>query len=641
MPTMNNAGMQPPQGAGLDVTPANTTWIFPGEATPNHGAIHGTAPNPIGIGGLTATDLVGIVNSVNWKTTKLSHFTTPQKMKNKEPEGSGRGSKKHAESYPGGQKTSTPAEQRVCVAAGHRYAKSVESDWRFHDPFWVHKDNLEEFNGHYTICSKTGKWCHVEMMGNIFNGGRTSLKWLNEKGFIKLEAKFFGWWGHPDECFEYYSGHDLWKRRYLGPRHEEKNFQKCPITKRKYNIGEFCNVTTIDGILSISQEGIQGEESMHACAYCSEMFKEPLIGPFQEKPTSPPKATCVNCRNKLLEKSVVRHYDDSEFLPVMPDVHKVQLRGKEVILIEPRLFGLEIEVGFNESVRAEVAMDVWSTLGKDFCYIKHDGSITKLKFDDGYVIKNPMKMGFEIVTAPAGINVHRERWKALAASKHFKILRAWDADSCGLHVHVNRTSLTWLQIGRILVFMNHPNNRYFVEVVAGRSSNYYTRYLAKSLTDCGVVDESKYMAVRTNKKHTIEFRVFRSTVNYRHIIRDIEFTEAICDFCAPCANSLQDMTDFRCFIRFVSERPATYPMLSQWLQGIDLIAKKPLPNPKHYSADKLDEALSDAVKEQLAAVLKASALPKIGLGEALALATKNPKKDKIDHGQEEAQDPIF
>ncbi len=122
--------------------------------------------------------------------------------------------------------------------------------------------------------------------------------------------------------------------------------------------------------------------------------------------------------------------------------------------------------------------------------------------------------------------------------------------------------------------MNHPNNRYFIEVVAGRSANAYTQYHQKNVTDSLVCDDNKYTALRTNKAATVEFRIFRGTVNYKHIIRNLEFCDALCDYCAPCETSLKELADFRHFIKWVEERRYSYPVLADWLGTIDLVAKR-------------------------------------------------------------------
>ncbi len=533
--------------------------------------------------------------------------------------------------YPKGQHEKTPVAERVCVVSGKPEEKTMATNWSWHPPYWINVNHIDPFYSYFRYCEKTFEWVEAGKMGRIYNGNHVSIEWLKKNGYVVLEDRFESYWEKPVNCFEYFTSDDDGKRPRLAPTSALKNFPICPIIKKRVYSGELHAVTTVEGMVKVSSLGVKNDTTIKQCVQCHELFQGPIIVMFQPTTEYPTAPWCVKCKSKVIEKSVIRHFDDSNFLPAMHDVVTCKLHGKPVEQKKVRLFGVELEVGFNANKeRAEVALDVWDVLGRDFCYIKHDGSIMKKQFDDGYIVKNPMKSGFEIVSAPAGINVHRERWKALANVRDFKILRAWDADSCGLHVHVNRKSLTWLQIGRMLVFMNHPNNRYFVEVVAGRNSNFYTRYIKKEFTDCGVVDESKYMALRTNKADTIEFRIFRSTINYRHIMRDIEFAEAVCDFCAPCANSLKDILDFRCFIKFVAGHKERFPMLAEWLQSIELIAKKPLPNPKFAKPLDLEEALSDAVKDQLAGVYK-------------MIATKEPIKHSIPEEQavvQQAEEPL-
>jgi hypothetical protein len=177
--------------------------------------------------------------------------------------------------------------------------------------------------------------------------------------------------------------------------------------------------------------------------------------------------------------------------------------------------------------------------------------------------------GFELVTAPADLATHYSRWPLLSTAKHSNLLRSWDTPTCGFHVHVSRNGMSALQIARIVLFVNHPHNKLFIQKVAGRGSAKYCRYFNKEPKDAVGVhyknDENRRQAVNLTNEKTIEFRIFRGTVNPKHILRNIEFCDAICDFCYPASRPLGDINNKIKFLSFVEQNKKRWPLLAAWL----------------------------------------------------------------------------
>lgn len=313
---------------------------------------------------------------------------------------------------------------------------------------------------------------------------------------------------------------------------------------------------------------------------------------------------CPNCQKIMEEEDIIRPYNYHHHPdPIttckkdegLPEV-ELRKRGRYSFVggkLEPneamRLFGVELEIEYDYTRakgrnRAWFAKQVLEAVGKDFVYCKHDGSLSGMR-NDG----SGGDYGFEVVSAPATLDVHRERWEPLENAKGYAFLRAWDTQRCGMHVHMNRAMLSSLQIGRMGVFLNHPDNAKFIKVVAGRSPNKYCKYIEKHLTDShpdrrlennGHVDDNgaKYQALRTNLKETVEVRIFRGTVNYRHIIRNIEFCSAMIDFCWPAGRSFSDLLDYKKFLAFCEERRNQYPIFCEWAAHENFI-KRMRPKP--------------------------------------------------------------
>ena len=59
-----------------------------------------------------------------------------------------------------------------------------------------------------------------------------------------------------------------------------------------------------------------------------------------------------------------------------------------------------------------------------FALCKHDGSLEN---------------GFEIVTAPATLSVHKDRWAKFCEKNYADSLSSWNTATCGMHVHVGQS----------------------------------------------------------------------------------------------------------------------------------------------------------------------------------------------------------
>jgi len=221
---------------------------------------------------------------------------------------------------------------------------------------------------------------------------------------------------------------------------------------------------------------------------------------------------------------------------------------------EKRLMGAEIEVERRSSASYEIAEDVEQTL-RGFAICKHDGSLNN---------------GFEIVTAPATLSYQRKRWSDFCEQGFADQLSSWNTSTCGMHIHVDRTSVTPLDIGKLLVFVNGKHNRDFIERIAGRSSAQWSAFKSKNLKD-SLQRSDKYEALATHKPRTIEFRIFRGNIAKQGIFRNLEFVDSLCNFVktvgidkdTESVNSLS----YTNYVRYMtkSESRGQYPYLFSWL----------------------------------------------------------------------------
>lgn len=242
-------------------------------------------------------------------------------------------------------------------------------------------------------------------------------------------------------------------------------------------------------------------------------------------------------------------------------------------------FGVELEVELAEldgyssrSARLEdtktMARQCAEALGKDFAICKRDGSIG-----------HEGEGGFEIVTCPASLEVHRERWgkffRWLATPKDnggpSHPLVSWTPERCGMHVSVSRKPLSVLQQGKLLTFINEPTNYVMVRAVAGRSSNRWSRVEAKRIADARRQDNhSRYSAVNFQNETHLEVRVFRGTLLRDSFFKNLEFVAASVRFVRWCG--CQDLNVVQ-FMSWLQDHRKEYRHLCDFLEHKKLKAR--------------------------------------------------------------------
>ena len=72
------------------------------------------------------------------------------------------------------------------------------------------------------------------------------------------------------------------------------------------------------------------------------------------------------------------------------------------------------------------------------------------------------------------------------------------------------------------------------------------------------------MAVNLANPATIEFRIFRGTINPKHILRNLDFVDACCDYCYPSSRSLTEYCTHFGFIKFIDQNRKRWPYLADW-----------------------------------------------------------------------------
>jgi hypothetical protein len=234
-------------------------------------------------------------------------------------------------------------------------------------------------------------------------------------------------------------------------------------------------------------------------------------------------------------------------------------------------FELETESANSEIDRVSMAHLVKEVIGKDYIYSMKDGSLVN---------------GIEVASFPFTWDWYKEvgkdKWTELLL---FLKDKGWRGDkpgeghsnTVGFHVHTTKAAWSKLQIYKLIQFMYNPINRKFINTIAGRPPMTYCKVsnidydnsttLAKNKKN---VDENHYNMVNLNKKSdttkggkTIEFRLFKGSLQPLIVHKNIEFIQAIFCFTRDYAKKNMFKDDF---IRYISENKKEYPCLSEFIR---------------------------------------------------------------------------
>lgn len=194
-----------------------------------------------------------------------------------------------------------------------------------------------------------------------------------------------------------------------------------------------------------------------------------------------------------------------------------------------RFFGIELEIDHagKDSDNAQEILDI-ANADEEHLYIKSDGSL-----DDG----------MELVSHPHTLKAHLDYcWLDIMEKAVSLGYRSHQTSTCGLHIHVNRSSLGNDEaeqeevISRILYFIEHHWNEMLK--FSRRTEYSMNRWAARygyEHTPKEVMDKAKknnngrYSAVNLFNYNTIEFRLFKGTLKYNSFIAAIQLVNRICD----------------------------------------------------------------------------------------------------------------
>jgi len=262
--------------------------------------------------------------------------------------------------------------------------------------------------------------------------------------------------------------------------------------------------------------------------------------------------------------------DSSEFdgvyrydYDIMEDLNKMKMPNEPIINSKTLVSGLEIEMEARSDCPDDFPQQIDDLFRHEYCMFKGDGSLSN---------------GFEMVTAPCTLAYHRHQldklfnWNDWRNNDGNTYVKAWNTDTCGLHINLNRRSFTDAQVGKILVFINDEMNHNFITKISGRSSEGYAKRSPKKVTDGGQRDYNKYVAVNLAHSTHIELRIFRGNVTKHGILRCLEFSFALSEYVKQCSLQMSSL-HYREFLKWFNNPriKSQYPYFNEWLVRKDYI----------------------------------------------------------------------
>lgn len=168
----------------------------------------------------------------------------------------------------------------------------------------------------------------------------------------------------------------------------------------------------------------------------------------------------------------------------------------------------------------------------DRLYLKHDGSLSR---------------GFEIVSHPCTLDYHTLdfEWYEIMDICKTNTLRSHDTDTCGLHIHISRDyfgdtqEIQDLHIAKLMLLISKFYNSHILKFSRRTESElrwclnpgmeYEVLDNEKTIIDKLKVCKSKgrYQAINLENENTVEFRIFKGTLNYNTFLASLQFVVEI------------------------------------------------------------------------------------------------------------------
>ena len=217
-------------------------------------------------------------------------------------------------------------------------------------------------------------------------------------------------------------------------------------------------------------------------------------------------------------------------------IHSYSYKPDPIFFKSPKekstyFLGVELETESKGNSNSECAEELDDI--SDLIYLKNDSSIND---------------GFEVVTHPFSdcwYTEHKSIFNDVLSTLRDNGFRSYNTTTCGIHIHITKRYLSGLDIAKLHLFF--CENEEFIKVISQRKTNNLDQWGKIKKDKKAIYDQSKkkggserYTAINLQNHQTIEFRIFRGTLNENSYHKNIEFVIALCKFVK--VTSLQQLT---------------------------------------------------------------------------------------------------
>lgn len=240
--------------------------------------------------------------------------------------------------------------------------------------------------------------------------------------------------------------------------------------------------------------------------------------------------------------------------------------SKEGVDMHVPFMGVELETvpiyeQYSSSMRHAQNLEILNR-GRKFFVAKSDGSLRN--------------NGMELVTCPAVYEQQMEKWKEFEGQQ---AVAAQGANCAGLHIHINRTSLAAMTLGKIVKLMDGSRDGESSEgdimySLGGRLPNQYCQSIrsdGSALTNREKITKNeyreRYSVVNFNNSNTIEFRFMKGTCAPADLRSKIQLVQAMIDFSQTHSASAMKVDKF---LSWIGDKPRTekFPELAELVTAL-------------------------------------------------------------------------
>lgn len=364
-----------------------------------------------------------------------------------------------------------------------------------------------------------------------------------------------------------------------------REYPKCPITGQRAPVREFGQAWNNPGV-QISVTGAMQLNLNVRCGRCTSFVARGETEGVEGNAWCP---TCVSTQARRCARCGLFDRRRTcecahEGTPLHDYSYKPKARFQVVAGEKPtHYWGLEVEM--EKPDQALIKNDA-------FWYYKRDGSVPN---------------GVELVTHPFTDKFWRESGKETLRTcleKHKKAgARSYDTKTCGCHIHVSRTALgddpnrAQIHLAKMLEFISR--NAALVLAISRRESALLDQWASCKYLDGSGRKHSSAAIAKGDMRHevnrrqalniqprdTLEFRIFRGTLSVRGLDMNLQFCQAVLEFCRISSYGSLWAKHFTPWVR---EHRKLYPDLDDELMKKGMLAVLK-PNPHKAKAVEIAE----------------------------------------------------